>query len=157
MDRTSTEHILNWYLALEERMIEFSKYIPYNETNKNVELPLLISVLLESGSLIDTIFREECEHPDKKREDLSIIDYAPYYDEKYEFSQRKTLLLKYQPNYLKPFQYWIDPEKKTYVPLEWWQNHNKIKHNRVANVSAPISIMYFARSPKSIRQAIRYI
>lgn len=134
MDRQSSEYIIESFLALENHVIDFSKYIPFNDRNSDIELPLLINVILECGSIIDSIFRVEFRNPTKSPSKLNMSDYALHYEIRLGLSQKKTLLYIYPPRYFKPFENWITNNQQ-YNPLLWWQNHNKIKHNRIKNVS----------------------
>ena len=47
MDVQGAGVILSWYKDLEGRLCQFLKYIPYNDRNKDVVLPLLASVIEE--------------------------------------------------------------------------------------------------------------
>ena len=59
MDEEKTEQVLSWFLELESRFLEFTKHLPYNDSSKDVPMPLLAGIIIESSSLIDTIFRNE--------------------------------------------------------------------------------------------------
>lgn len=132
MDDKTSEIIIDLYIDIEDRLVNFTKYIPYNDSNKDVFLPLLSSVIVEAGSLIDTIFREEYECNAKRKNNLKIHDFAKYYERKFEFSKIKTLLFIYPPSYFSPYNGWINTDTGKYVTLSWWDNYNKLKHNRIA-------------------------
>ena len=77
MDSKNADLIIEFYKDVEKRLLKFTKYIPYNDENKSVMLPLLSSIIVEAGSLIDIIFREKFANNNKQKENLNINDYAP--------------------------------------------------------------------------------
>jgi len=134
MDESNTDVIIQFFGELEDRLLGFMRYIPFNEENNSVILPLLSSIIVEAGSLIDTIFREEYLHSPKPKKDLTISDFAPYYEKNYYFSKKRTLLFIYPPSYIIPFVGWIDENNSKYKTINWWQNYNKLKHSRIENI-----------------------
>ncbi len=94
-------------------------------------LPLLAPLVVEAGSLIDTIFREEYANPIKDRRELRIGDYAPHYENTLQLSQVKSLVFQYPPSFLMPFEGWTSGKTGNFAELKWWTKYNKIKHNRI--------------------------
>ncbi len=131
MDTQGSELVIQWYKNLESRFSQFLQYVPYDENNKNAVLPLLSSIILETGSLIDTIFREEFKETKKEEKKLTIGDFSPYYETSYNFSKKKTLFYNFPLSYIEPFANWYDKKKNEYTPIDWWSNYNQIKHNRI--------------------------
>lgn len=129
MHSKGSELIIHWYIDLENRLRQFLKIVPYDHQNKNVVLPLLSSIIVEAGSLIDTIFREEFKKTKKKK--LTISDFAPHYENILNLSQKKTIFYNFPLSYIQPFLNWCDKKKKNYVTLDWWTNYNQLKHNRI--------------------------
>lgn len=133
MNAHASEVVIQWYIDLEERLLNFIKFIPYNDQNKKVELPLLASIVVEAGSLIDTIFREEFDKTTKNKDQLNISDFAKYYEKEFSFSKKKSILYVYPPSYLNPFTNWINISTGKYQSLRWWKSYNELKHNRIQN------------------------
>ncbi len=128
MESVNSELIVTWYKDIEKRLAEFIKFVPYSE-NSDIVLPLLVGVIIEAGSLIDSVMREELVDPSKNRKDLTIVDFAEYYETKYELGNRKALFFTHPLIYMQPFNGWFDDG--IYTPLEWWGNYNKLKHDRI--------------------------
>lgn len=126
-----SELVIKLYNNLESRFRQFLQYVPYDEHNKKAVLPLLSSIILETGSLIDTIFREELKKSRKKKENLNINDFSPYFETNFNFSGKKTLFYNYPLSYIQPFAKWYDKKKDKYSRVDWWFNYNQIKHNRI--------------------------
>lgn len=126
----NAELIVGWYKDLEERLISVIEVVPYNHDNMSVVLPKLASIVVEAGSLVDTVLREEFIGK-KKKNDLSIIDFAPHYEGQYSFSEIKTLIYRYPPRYIQPFSGWVNASTNKYDELIWWKNYNRLKHNRI--------------------------
>lgn len=131
MNSNGSELIIKLYNSLESRLSQFLQFVPYDEHNKNAVLPLLSSIILESGSLIDTIFREEIKKSRKKKENLNINDFSPYFETNFNFSEKKTLFYNYPLSYIQPFSKWFNEKKGKYSRVDWWSNYNQIKHNRI--------------------------
>lgn len=130
MNDTHAEYIVELFLEQESRLQEIVSHVPYNISTKEIVLPLLSSIIVECGSLIDTIFREEFDHTIKPKDKCTIPDFAYYYESKYKLSQKKSILYLYPPSYLSPYFQWIDTNSN-YVALKWWQNYNELKHSRI--------------------------
>ena len=134
MDDRSSDLVIQLFLNLEKRLSTFIKYLPFNKENKFVVLPLLSSIIVEAGSLIDTILREEYSTPPKSKKDLNIKDFEAHYENRFLFSKKRTILFIYPPSYLIPFYNWIDGKDNNNTTLSWWQNYNKLKHSRFENI-----------------------
>ena len=133
MEDQDAEHIFTWYSDLESQLVEFLNYVPYSDENKDTQLPRLANQIVEAGSLLDTVFRKVSQE-DKNPRDLSIYDYAPEYDSRLNLSEKNTLLYKYPPRVLCPFEGWVSSDTGGYNQVEWWKSHNRLKHNRTDKV-----------------------
>jgi hypothetical protein len=131
MDARASELVIQWYIDLEERLLNFIKHIPYTDKNRKVALPLLAGIVVEAGSLIDTIFREEYGGSSKNRDQLNISDFAEYYEKEFSFSNKKSILYVFPPSYLNPFMSWTDSSSGKYEHIEWWKSYNRLKHSRI--------------------------
>jgi hypothetical protein len=132
MNEEKAENIIQLFKEQENRLSYIIELIPFNESTKKIVLPVLSSIIVECGSLLDTILREEFDDNNKSKKDCNIADFAKFYEDKYHFSKAKNLLLIYPPTYITPFSKWIDSMGE-YKPLFWWQNYNELKHRRIEN------------------------
>jgi hypothetical protein len=85
MTDQEAEQVLIWYNDLENRFANFTDKIPLSQVNRRVYLPLLAPLIVEAGSLIDTILKEEYVNSPKAKKDLGISDYAFYYEANFHF------------------------------------------------------------------------
>ncbi|MCH8127629.1 hypothetical protein IIC38_16985 [candidate division KSB1 bacterium] len=138
MEQNNSELVIGWYLDFESRFSKFLEFIPFNNDNKDNKdsvLPLLASILVEAGSLIDSIFREESTISTKPKDKQKINDFVPHYENRLNLSNQKTILFTYPLQYLTPFRGWIEARNNTYQKIDWWYSYNKMKHNRIEKPS----------------------
>lgn len=131
MNEGSGELIVTWYIELENRLNEILKTILYGKETKDIFLPPLANILLESCSLIDAIFREEYDEDNKGRENLTMRDYSLHFEHKYLLSRKKSILYQYPVRYIEPFKNWSAENTLQHQPTPWWTAYNKIKHDRI--------------------------
>lgn len=129
MDQQGAELILKWYKELEVRYGQVLHAMPLIAETADVFLPSLSSIILESCSLIDTVFRSGM--PSAKA-DAKFPDYAKHYEPSYNFSGCQSAFYHFPMKLLSPFRGWLD-QHGTYQPLRWWQDYNQLKHDRIAN------------------------
>ncbi len=135
MNEYQTFSIIESYNLLEERFLEFTKYVLVINRNLKIESLYLASIFLETCSIIDSIFRylfpkAELKKINKKRSNLRIGDFRKQYA-KLNLHILKTLVYVVPPRYLMPFKEWGDANKKN---LEWWHDYNELKHNRIKKI-----------------------
>jgi len=173
MDEYQTSSIIYWYEELEERLIEFLKFLPFTLENLNVSSPRLAGVVTETCHILDSLFREVSNPKEtikgeiKKKAGLVVTDYAELYANRLNLPATKSLIFVSPPRYLIPFEKW---ESLTmggeYEPLPWWRAYNKLKHSRIKNMkeatlaNAVNSLcglhQVIARLPKLIRATLRH-
>lgn len=146
MTDQEAEQVLIWYNDLENHFADFTDKIPLSKGNRRVYLPLLAPLIVEAGSLIDTVLKEEYVKPPKPKKDLGISDYAFHYEANFHFSKVRSLLYHYPPTLLNPFKGWTDRKTGKFKKLKWWADYNKIKHHRIeqynlANLDTTINIL----------------
>jgi hypothetical protein len=141
MEEFDKDQVLQWYGWLEEELLDILKYIPPSGQNLKAFSPRLASVIIESCGLLDSILRQVSTDPaivdgkSKRRDDLKIKDYAKLYASKFNLSSSKSILLITPARYLTPFSAWggsLFGDK--YQSPSWWQTHNDLKHDRIANL-----------------------
>ena len=130
--------VLEWYNDLEERFLDFLKYIPLRKENFDVISPKLVSITVEACLVLDSLFRHFSSKynvgkvSNKKESKLKITDYQMIYSKKLNLPTFKTLVMMTPAFYLTPFAPWGNttiPNRK----LSWWGIYNKLKHDRIAN------------------------
>lgn len=136
MDADGAELVVKWYLELEKRLCSVLDNVYKDSPSSSVFFPQLTNVIVDAGSLVDTIFRSEFDltkgqsKKPKTREKLNIDDFAPYYEQKLQLSGLKSLVYQYPLSYINPYFGWVDSAGKRVTP-EWWDNYNAIKHDRI--------------------------
>ncbi len=120
-----------WYGELERRLLEILHFVPFSEENRSAHLPLLAPVIVEAGSIIDTVFREEYTGTRPDGRQLGIGDFASHYEPMFSLAELRSLIYQYPPRLLAPFRGWTSEKTGNYSGLDWWLAHNKLKHNRV--------------------------
>ncbi len=119
------ESIIIWYKNNVEDFHKILKIVPYNSNNKSVIIPRLSPIIIESCSLLDTVFFSLYKGNEKKPD---IRDYKKYYNKKLKLSSIKTLFYSEKAIIIQPFEDW---EKTTAQASPfWWDSYNKLKHDR---------------------------
>jgi hypothetical protein len=142
MDEYQTSSIINWYEELEERLIEFFRFLPYTSENINVSSPRLAGVVTEICNILDSLFREVSNPTEmingrpKERDKLDVTDYAELYAKRLNLPTTQSFIFVSPPRYLIPFEKW-EPLTTggTYAALPWWRAYTKLKHSRIKNIN----------------------
>ncbi|MCI0555769.1 MAG: hypothetical protein L0287_32890 [Anaerolineae bacterium] len=130
MDQEGAELIVTWYLELESRLLSILRTVSYSDDKKSIWLPPLANIVVDTCSLIDTVFREEYKGS-KKNKDANIVDYRAFFEPALVLSQIRTLVYQYPPSFVVPFSAWGETASESRVELTWWDSYNKLKHNRI--------------------------
>ncbi|XOB46386.1 MAG: hypothetical protein ACKKMV_02970 [Candidatus Nealsonbacteria bacterium] len=127
--------IIKAYEIIEKNLIHFLDLIPPEGCNRQTWSPKLVSILLDTGSLVDSIFRDAAPNKDKrttgrivKRKDMNMNDFRRIYSKKFSIDVRSLMLIS-PPIVLQPFK---DFNKKS---PDWWKIYNKVKHDRLGKAS----------------------
>ena len=127
------------YTTVEDDFIKYLDYVPCTHEHRGVWSPKLANLLLNIGSLIDSIFRSYLESPtlnsanniDEIRNDQrkqKINGFQKVYDAVHSFSNRDVYLLSTGEKFI-PWSNWQRPD----TPPSWWTAYNKVKHDRFRN------------------------
>ena len=130
MDNNQSDLIICWYLEMEKRVESFIQTVPYRSDTTTLFFSPLASIFLDACSVLDAVFREEYSGS-VNREKLTMGDYAPEFEPRLSLQNKRTLFLQYPLKYMQPFDGWTD-KHGAYCALKWWQDHNDLKHDRVA-------------------------
>ncbi|MFX0137503.1 MAG: hypothetical protein ACFFDN_27950 [Candidatus Hodarchaeota archaeon] len=137
MDDVIATNIFRWFKSLEDQLVEFLDIVPAHVQNMGVWSPRLATIIIESCGLIDSVFRHlspktlKIKRKTKTRDELGLSDYAELY-KNLMLHKRKVIFLTRPSEYRVPFDNWHDSSS---MAPEWWSIHNKLKHNRLKNIS----------------------
>jgi hypothetical protein len=131
--------VFEWYQNIEKRLVEITSIIPFASESdlKNIYSPRLVPIMVETCSVIDTLFRdlmpEEFQRPGPKgrrmtRNGANIYDYYRELESSLQLGATKSLLLQGKPVVLCPFKKWSDQSSS---PMDWWRVYNRLKHDRI--------------------------
>lgn len=167
----TTARIVKSYEIIEKELLEIFKIVPFEKQNMSVWSPKLVNILLDCGSLIDSIMRDSVplkvkvkSGKIKKRKDLSMNDLRYLLSKKLPLGNLRSLVYVSPPKLLVPFREW-NRKNRPQNP-KWWKNYNKIKHGRLNNmhlatiettVNAVCGLFeLISQHPKMIKAMIRY-
>lgn len=115
-----------YYLNLEERFINTTKYVEVAKNNYSTYSIEYTSLLLSICSEIDVIFKEICGF--NQNDHKCIKDYFNIVNIKFPDILKEKVTFSFASIELIPFLDW----KKDNSPL-WWENYNDVKHGRLNN------------------------
>ena len=126
--------IFEWYLNLENRFLQITDIIPLNSKLNltRAKSPRLVPIILESASIIDSIFqilfpmRKVRRNKKGKKIEPNIADFCRELEPILKLSQTSSLVLSSPPFVMTPFDNWSESNAPT-----WWHAYNNIKHNRI--------------------------
>lgn len=131
--------LYEWYKNLESRLNNILEYTPFQvlEDAKVIISPRCVSIIVESSSIIDSLFRtlfpEKATRANGKTitaNGANIYDFYKSFENTLKLTSTQSILLGSQPELITPFEKWgeIYPN----IP-KWWTSYNHLKHNRLAN------------------------
>lgn len=118
---------ISMFSNLENQLKNCLEYVPLIEENRNTVSPRFIPIIIESCSMIDSIFNRLSETKDNKQ---SFKAYSREFEPYLNLESRISLFLGPPVMPLRPFKEW------TTRPTEWWESYNKLKHDRMRNYRA---------------------
>ena len=117
-----------YFLAIEDDLLQASRYVEFSEANFNVYSLEFARLLLITCSEVDVIAKEFCRvlAPDDKNEDMAdyqatILKYYP------KFASHNLYVPRFSIG-CTPWSEWNEGKK-----LSWWQAYNGVKHERSKN------------------------
>lgn len=124
IDSQTSDIAVSNFLSLESQLRECLDFIPFMDANQFVVSPKFIPIILESCSLIDSIFRDLA-----KGESLgaSFKHYSHFFEPRMELEESVSLFLAVPIRPMIPFKGWTTKQP------EWWSAYNQLKHDRLAN------------------------
>ncbi|UCE61441.1 MAG: hypothetical protein JSU63_06770 [Phycisphaerales bacterium] len=143
MSKTETfpaRTVVTSFLSCEETLLSVLRIVPWCAAHENVWSPVLTTVIMESCSQLDSLWRHTawlspCVREKKKRkDDLNMRDYFRYFAGKSLTPLGKRWVVLWggeDPVQICPYNAWDGAD--TYKALPWWQAYNNLKHDRLAN------------------------
>jgi len=129
-------NVLGWYDQAEKALADFLSYVPYCDTHEQVWSPKLVTILQETCSQLDSLWRWEAVNIHSKK-DVDIRDYFELFGP--DIANRWLVFWADEPIKIEPFDEWQKAHnsgktESSNHPLNWWkEGYQKIKHNRVEN------------------------
>jgi len=120
--------VVNSYIRTESVVADFLSQVPYCTEHAEIWSPTLATVLLETCSQLDSLWK--CQAGQSRfvtKERLDIRDYYSCFRD--DVAPRWVVSYGEEPSVLKPYEKWEGSQE--YGALEWWDAYNKVKHNRL--------------------------
>jgi hypothetical protein len=137
------EFVLASFTRLEDELLTCMSYVPYIDQNRDVVSPRFTPILMESCSLIDSIFRYQSDTSQRH----ALKDFAAEHEAQMELEDATSLLLVSPLAFVRPFAGW-----GTTAP-DWWLAHNLAKHDRIRNHEA-VTYRFTVESLVALHQVI---
>lgn len=107
MEEEIAQNVISWYSNVESKGLEFRRYVPPVGDNLQVWSPILAEVIVEAGTIVDSVFRSAyrlsapCDEEERRK--LNINDFCRLHRDKYGLHSRKAILISAPPEYRMPF------------------------------------------------------
>ena len=122
------------YKSAERMLADVLDIIPYCPEHEAVWSPALVTVLLEAGSQIDSLWRAQARLSRFTNPKADVVDYFTYFGK--FLGYRWLVFWGESAVQLSPFAEWGTTAGFTrgdYVRLLWWEAYTKLKHDRLAH------------------------
>jgi len=121
------------FLDLEMRLDDILAMVPYIQPNLTTVIPRLASIIVDAGTLVDSICKAVTSSRMAKSKP-NIKDFAADLESHCRLSGLNTLLFSYPPAMLTPFAEWSNLSKDGRPSPAWWMTYNDLKHDRLARL-----------------------
>jgi hypothetical protein len=118
------DFVIASFSALEAQLQDCLNYIPFIENNKSVLSPRFTPIVMESCSLIDSIFSRITNDKSKK---YNLKKYADLHESTLSLEGNISLFLGSPLRVLQPYRDWTSRQP------DWWAAYNALKHDRINN------------------------
>lgn len=139
LERNLFEMHWQYYLSIENMLVKTNQYVTHSDKNKYVYSDEFASIILLSGSEIDSLFKKLCINYGIQsiNKYYKMTDYAQLFERKYlsnDWGLSTGILTIYDDSIITfPFNK-IDATKP-YGNLKWWKDYQSIKHDRIKNIT----------------------
>jgi hypothetical protein len=124
-DKVKIDFAVTSFVALEKELVNCMEYLPFIEPNKPAISPKFVPIIMDSCSLIDSIFFDLSAN--SKSERFSLKKYCELFEPKLQLNDDISLFLVSPVQLIQPYKNW------TKTPPIWWEAYNSLKHNRLNN------------------------
>lgn len=122
MELDESLQIMNYYNTLEEQTISIISMVPFTTKNLDTEIPSIAPIIVETGSLIDTIFRS-------KSVGRRVFQH---YQTEFSIEKSAVIFINHPLQLLSPFKNCI--VDTVFNEPVWWNAYNSLKHRRLSNL-----------------------
>jgi hypothetical protein len=117
-------------MALEDDLIETSRYVAICEENFTTYSTQFTHLLLAAGSEIDVVAKQLCKQIDPTRMHRNINEYRSVIVPRFPAIPTMELGIQWNPVRVKPWEFWGAPTPSN---PDWWRAYNEVKHERNIN------------------------
>jgi hypothetical protein len=134
--------VISSYVSTENMLKDILQIVPYCDEHENVWSPKLVTIILESCSQLDSLWKSQALSSScVTKTNLNISDYFEFFGEK--MSKRWVVFYGESSQQICPFDNWSkasDFKANNYskYELKWWNTYNKLKHDRLQHLSKAI-------------------
>ncbi|WP_288882561.1 hypothetical protein [Pedobacter panaciterrae] len=118
----------NYFVGLEDRFIDISKYVEVDELNYGTFSSELALLYMSVCSEFEVVSKELCSILDPQKNIVNINSHYEVYSQHSSNLLNEIVVLGRYNLSFKPFELWTDKFRP-----EWWTHYNKVKHNRTEN------------------------
>ncbi len=117
----------NYFLNLEQDLIQLSRFIEFSEDNYETYSQELAKVFLTASSEADVVLKEICKILGLDKKKPNICDYRKIIQNKLPDIINETVFINRYGLKLRPWNNWKGNLENN---PNWWCDHNNVKHNR---------------------------
>lgn len=119
----SLDFVVANFSSLENQFLACMEYIPFISRNMDTVSPKFVPLLIETCSLIESIFR----YMARGKELRNFREFSKTYEESMGLDEAASLFLVSPMQIFQPFKNW------TIIQPDWWSAYNRVKHDRIGN------------------------
>ena len=133
--------VVNSYIATESMLVDVLRAVPYCIEHENIWSPVLVTILQETCSQLDSLWFYEAKNPGTFVESdiLTIAHYFEYFGAYVKY--KWVVFWGEEPKVIQPFKPWSTLEDsefkrqnfKELLRLDWWEVYQKVKHDRLTH------------------------
>lgn len=123
--REKIDFAISSFMVLERQLLNCMEYLPFIEANKQAVSPKFVTIIMDSCSLIDSIFYEIASSDNK--EHFNLKRYCSLYETELQLDENVSLFLVSPVRMMQPYKDWAKEQPR------WWIANNSLKHDRLNN------------------------
>ncbi|MEX2111902.1 MAG: hypothetical protein WD845_01880 [Pirellulales bacterium] len=130
----SAQTVVTAFRSVERDLSDVLDIVPFCAEHESVWSPSLITILLEAGSQLDSLWRASARLSKYADPDPDIVDFFTYHCR--AVGPRWIAFWGEEPVKLMPFAEWAaatGTARADYKKLPWWNAYTSLKHDRIVN------------------------